>query len=127
MSAMGTTAENRNSAIRAILPDTGIPWDHRRDLPAEMARRLNAIVNVLYPATSQRNKIVAYVTARGEAQSTEIAAHVGLHVSSVGGHLRALTGQGRLRRVRYGRYALGPRELPGTPGLAAAGPPGDRA
>lgn len=114
---MGTYAENINTLIRQILPEPVQPWDHRRDEPSEMAWRLNQIASVLYPATSQRNKIVAYVAAKGEAQSTEIAAHIGLHVSSVGGHLRGLLAQGRLRKVSRGRYALGPRELPGTPGI----------
>jgi DNA-binding CsgD family transcriptional regulator len=115
---MGTAAENRNAAIRKVLPEPKYPWDARADDPAEMARRLNEIAAILYPAVTQRDKIIAYVTAWGEAQSTEIAKHIGLSVSSVGGHLAALVRQGRLRRTgRRGRYALGERELPGSPGL----------
>ena len=105
---MGTAAENRNTAVRRELPTPDIPWDPSRDDPAEMASRLNRITAILYPAVSQRNKIVAYVAAKGDPRSTEIAAHVGLHVSSVGGHLAALVRQGRLRKTgRRGRYALG--------------------
>lgn len=118
---MATAPENRLTALRKILDDRWRHWDPARDDPAEMAARLNGITAILYPSQSQRDSIVAFVAIRGTARATEIAAHIGLSVSSVGGHLRALDAQQRLQRTRRGRYALGPAALP--PAASATAPP----
>ena len=103
---MATAAENKLAAVRRLLPewDQGDPGD-----PAALIAGLRA---VLYPQATQRAKIVAFVTGRGTARARDIAGHVGLSVSSVGGHLAALVRQGRLERRARGRYARGPKAGP---------------
>lgn len=119
---MPTVAERRNAAIRRILPET---WDGRNDDRARMARKLLAIRAVLYPHVTQRDKIVEFVAGRRQARSAQIARHVGLHVSSIGGHLRALVAQGRLVNPERGVYAVSPAEAARRSGHGPA--VGDRA
>lgn len=57
------------------------------------------------PAATQRDMIVDFVTSLGQARAAQIAAHLGVAVSSIGGHLRALVRQGRLVRLGWGLYA----------------------
>ena len=65
------------------------------------------------PAVTRRDMIVDFVTASGQARAAQIAAHLGVPVSLIGGHLRALTRQGRLARLGWGLYA------PAGPGCSA--------
>ena len=57
------------------------------------------------PAATRRDMIVDFVTTRGQARAVPIAAHLGVPVSMIGGHLRALVRQGRLVRLDWGLYA----------------------
>ncbi len=67
------------------------------------------------PAVTQRDMIVDFVTSAGQARAAQIAAHLGVAVSSIGGHLRALTRQGRLIRLGWGLYApAGPESTGGN-------------
>lgn len=73
------------------------------------------------PAT-QRDTIVDFVTSRGQARAAQIAAHLGVAVSSIGGHLRALVRQGRLVRLDWGLYAPGPKVRPPPVHTRSRGP-----
>lgn len=64
------------------------------------------------PAATRRDMIVDFVTASGQARAVQIAAHLGVPVSLIGGHLRALVRQGRLVRLRWGLYAPGGQDGP---------------
>ena len=102
-------ADRKLAAVRRLLPewDQGDPPD-----PAALTALIGELRAVLYPQATQRAKIVAFVTGRGTARARDIAGHVGLSVSSVGGHLAALVRQGRLENPARGRYARGPKAGP---------------
>ena len=105
--------DRKLTALREIVPE--MPGA----MPAGAAavELLGRVRDVLYPRATQRALIVAFVVAQGEARSNAIAAHVGLHVSSIGGHLRGLVGQGLLEHRRRGLYGPGPKAPAASPAL----------
>ena len=65
------------------------------------------------PPATRRDLIVDFVATAGQARATQIAAHLGVAVSLIGGHLRALVRQGRLIRLSRGLYAPAGHDLTG--------------
>lgn len=99
-------AEDRKLArLREIVPEIWEPVV----AGGPDADLLVQVRDVLWPTATQRTRIVVFVVRQGVARSSEIARHIGVDVSSVGGHLRTLTKQGLLTRRDRGVYVPGPK------------------